>query len=111
MATATQNAPTDDEIMAALDKGIEAGTWEVFHPTADPIDEFFAAFDAPPTEAMLQQLAELEAEDAARRAENELLRAPWIAEQAKRKNCRRCGGTGYLPSYSHIDNGRCFKCG
>jgi RNase P subunit RPR2 len=24
--------------------------------------------------------------------------------------CNRCGGSGYLPQYSHIENGICFKC-
>ncbi|MCT8988306.1 hypothetical protein [Shewanella phaeophyticola] len=24
--------------------------------------------------------------------------------------CRRCGGGGYLPQYSHIANGICFSC-
>jgi hypothetical protein len=24
--------------------------------------------------------------------------------------CSRCGGTGYLPQYSHIEGGICFKC-
>ena len=24
--------------------------------------------------------------------------------------CPRCGGTGYLPQYSHIEGGICFKC-
>lgn len=25
--------------------------------------------------------------------------------------CDRCGGSGYLPQYSHIEHGICFKCG
>lgn len=25
--------------------------------------------------------------------------------------CDRCGGSGYLPQYSHVENGICFKCG
>ena len=25
--------------------------------------------------------------------------------------CDRCGGSGYLPQYSHVEHGRCFKCG
>jgi len=25
--------------------------------------------------------------------------------------CDRCGGSGYLPQYSHIEDGVCFKCG
>ena len=25
--------------------------------------------------------------------------------------CERCGGSGYLPQYSHVENGICFKCG
>ena len=28
-----------------------------------------------------------------------------------RRPCERCGGTGQLPYYGHIDRGRCFKCG
>ena len=25
--------------------------------------------------------------------------------------CSRCGGSGYLPQYNHVENGICFKCG
>lgn len=25
--------------------------------------------------------------------------------------CGRCGGTGYLLGFQHVDNGRCFECG
>jgi hypothetical protein len=25
-------------------------------------------------------------------------------------DCTRCGGTGYLKQYEHVDGGRCFKC-
>ena len=25
--------------------------------------------------------------------------------------CDRCGGSGYLPQYSHVEDGICFKCG
>lgn len=25
--------------------------------------------------------------------------------------CPKCGGTGYLPGYEHIDSARCWKCG
>jgi hypothetical protein len=25
--------------------------------------------------------------------------------------CDRCGGSGYLPQYNHVENGICFKCG
>lgn len=25
--------------------------------------------------------------------------------------CERCGGSGYLPQYNHVQNGICFKCG
>lgn len=25
--------------------------------------------------------------------------------------CDRCGGSGYLPQYHHVENGICFKCG
>lgn len=25
-------------------------------------------------------------------------------------SCPRCGGTGYLPKYRHIEHGICFKC-
>lgn len=28
----------------------------------------------------------------------------------KQSDCTRCGGTGYLEQYKHIENGRCFKC-
>lgn len=25
--------------------------------------------------------------------------------------CDRCGGSGYLPQYHHVEHGICFKCG
>ena len=25
--------------------------------------------------------------------------------------CDRCSGSGYLPQYSHVEHGICFKCG
>ena len=25
--------------------------------------------------------------------------------------CRKCGGTGYLNGYEHIDGARCWRCG
>ena len=25
--------------------------------------------------------------------------------------CDRCGGSGYLPQYKHVEHGICFKCG
>jgi 5-methylcytosine-specific restriction endonuclease McrA len=25
--------------------------------------------------------------------------------------CKRCGGSGYLPQYNHVQNGICFNCG
>ena len=25
--------------------------------------------------------------------------------------CPRCGGSGYLPQYKHVEHGICFKCG
>jgi hypothetical protein len=25
-------------------------------------------------------------------------------------NCPKCGGSGYLPEYKHIEGGRCFAC-
>lgn len=30
---------------------------------------------------------------------------------ANLKECDRCGGSGYLPQYSHVQHGVCFKCG
>lgn len=30
---------------------------------------------------------------------------------ANLKECDRCDGSGYLPQYSHVENGTCFKCG
>ena len=27
-----------------------------------------------------------------------------------KQECRRCGGIGYIPGYSHVENGICFKC-
>jgi hypothetical protein len=29
---------------------------------------------------------------------------------APKRNCPRCGGSGRIPSYSHIKAGECFKC-
>lgn len=26
------------------------------------------------------------------------------------ETCERCGGSGYLPQYNHVENGICFKC-
>lgn len=31
-------------------------------------------------------------------------------EITERKNCDVCKGTGYIPKWRHIENGRCFKC-
>lgn len=31
-------------------------------------------------------------------------------DEEVRCTCPRCGGTGYLPQYRHIENGICFKC-
>ncbi|MDG1158122.1 MAG: hypothetical protein P8N19_01430 [Flavobacteriales bacterium] len=28
----------------------------------------------------------------------------------KQGNCSRCGGSGHLPQYNHIQGGACFKC-
>ncbi len=28
----------------------------------------------------------------------------------KKNNCRRCGGTGHIPKFVHIQNGICFAC-
>lgn len=25
--------------------------------------------------------------------------------------CPRCGGSGFIGAYAHIDHGRCFRCG
>jgi hypothetical protein len=25
--------------------------------------------------------------------------------------CQRCGGSGYIPPYNHVENGICFRCG
>lgn len=27
------------------------------------------------------------------------------------QSCPRCNGQGFIPKYSHIENGRCYKCG
>jgi hypothetical protein len=29
----------------------------------------------------------------------------------KTSTCSRCGGSGYIPRYSRVENGICFKCG
>lgn len=42
----------------------------------------------------------------AKRAEKKRAKA-----EARRASCPRCGGTGKLPGYEHIEGGRCFKCG
>lgn len=28
----------------------------------------------------------------------------------RRRNCRRCGGRGYIGAYRHVQNGHCFRC-
>lgn len=33
-----------------------------------------------------------------------------IEVQRENPQCRRCGGTGYIPAYSHVQNGICFAC-
>ena len=33
-----------------------------------------------------------------------------FVETNEYKLCPRCGGEGYLPEYSHVQNGICFKC-
>lgn len=32
------------------------------------------------------------------------------APRTMRPYCARCGGKGYLPSFSHIKGGACFAC-
>ena len=27
-----------------------------------------------------------------------------------RGDCPRCGGTGYMPQYNHVEGGVCFRC-
>lgn len=34
----------------------------------------------------------------------------FIEVSRENPSCTRCGGTGYFPQYSHIENGVCFKC-
>lgn len=29
---------------------------------------------------------------------------------AVKEGCLRCGGTGYIPKYDHVDEGICFRC-
>lgn len=26
-------------------------------------------------------------------------------------SCRKCGGSGYIPGFQHIQGGKCFSCG
>jgi hypothetical protein len=28
----------------------------------------------------------------------------------KKSNCYRCDGSGYIPEFAHVKNGRCFAC-
>ncbi len=47
---------------------------------------------------------------------DQLRAAGWTDEQiaaGKRQvpqPCRRCGGSGHLPGFRHVDGGRCFRC-
>lgn len=27
-----------------------------------------------------------------------------------KKPCPKCGGTGFLPNFIHVQNGKCFEC-
>lgn len=45
--------------------------------------------------------------EGARRERDEI--AASIQERRKHE-CRRCGGTGFRPQFSHIAKGKCFTC-
>ena len=50
---------------------------------------------------------------AVERARAAFVTPPRVAESfapALRPHCNRCGGKGYLPSFSHIRGGACFAC-
>ena len=32
------------------------------------------------------------------------------ATKIKSNGCSRCGGTGYVAAFAHIQNGKCFSC-
>lgn len=54
--------------------------------------------------------AEIAAQNTAQIADNDALLAE-IADLAEtRKNCSRCGGTGHIPGFNHVEGGRCFRC-
>lgn len=36
--------------------------------------------------------------------------AEYLTLRRPRKPCPRCGGTGYLPQFKHVENGICFLC-
>lgn len=33
------------------------------------------------------------------------------AQKTRTEGCRRCGGTGILPQFMHVQGGTCFRCG
>lgn len=45
------------------------------------------------------------------RAEREAIRDEPPAAARIRVMCGRCGGLGYIPSFAHVEGGRCFRCG
>lgn len=34
----------------------------------------------------------------------------WDARTNPGRSCKRCGGVGYIPRFSHVENGICFLC-
>lgn len=76
----------------------------------DAIDEFFQMMDGTLTAEQEAHIQAMREEDDRRAAELEEIRKPWVAAAAERLNCTRCGGTGYLPQYRHVEMGACFKC-
>ncbi|WP_280485373.1 hypothetical protein [Nocardia cyriacigeorgica] len=75
----------------------------------DAVDEFFASMTTELTEA--EELELIGFETAFNPPiDGHLARIREIYRKAHENNCKRCGGTGYLPSYRHVERGRCFKC-
>lgn len=70
-----------------------------------PFDQLFGAPSAADVAANTAYWAEHAATEAARIAAHN---AP--APRALRPHCNRCGGRGFLPSFSHIKGGACFAC-
>lgn len=95
-------------------------------PTAAEIKAYFRTIDAsrirlkdvreefrPMVEAYKEEWSKVGGGDVAVRngmAAAFRLSAETVAKEVNGGNCPRCAGAGYFRGFSHIKNGRCFKC-